>query len=79
VSGEVREQLKSLPEEIQDTIEDVLTFYIDTTWDDYAHPYDDDEELDSAPFDNARQLYRDLTGFDRVNGANVLIDKPSGD
>lgn len=54
-----------------DLIYDVLAFYIDTTWDDYQ---ESPEENPTA--EQARALYRRFTGFDRVNGANVLI-RPS--
>lgn len=59
-----------LPVEDKDTIQDVLAFYIDSTWDDNKDPeYATEHGFDA--FERAQDLYRRLTGFERVNGADI--------
>lgn len=68
--------IRDLPVEQQDTIQDVLAVYIDDYWDDYYNPYEGDERVDPTPMERAQDLYHQLTGAWRVMGGNRYTADP---
>ena len=61
--------VRDLPVELQDLIQDVTAFYLDTTEDDFL------EEPEENPiFREAQALYHDLTGAWRDRGQDVYTE-----